>query len=118
MTPTSCGRGLTQHAVKVDEDRRLVAMECPVPEPGPGQAVVEVFYCGICGSDLLQVAHSPHCPNGSKHPLLGCRGRSHHKALATARVETFVRVLSLDAPRQVRERLVNGLVRSARVSSS
>jgi (R,R)-butanediol dehydrogenase/meso-butanediol dehydrogenase/diacetyl reductase len=39
-------------AVRVDEDRRLVAVECPAPEPGPGQALVEVAYCGICGSDL------------------------------------------------------------------
>ena len=39
-------------AVKVAEDRRLVAVECPAPEPGPGQVLVEVSYCGICGSDL------------------------------------------------------------------
>ena len=39
-------------AVQVAEDRRLVAVECPAPEPGPGQALVEVAYCGICGSDL------------------------------------------------------------------
>jgi len=39
-------------AVKVDDARRLVAVECPTPEPGPGQALVEVAYCGICGSDL------------------------------------------------------------------
>ena len=39
-------------AVKVAEDRRLIAVECPAPEPGPGQALVEVAYCGICGSDL------------------------------------------------------------------
>jgi (R,R)-butanediol dehydrogenase / meso-butanediol dehydrogenase / diacetyl reductase len=39
-------------AVKVAEDRRLVAVECPAPEPGPGQALVAVAYCGICGSDL------------------------------------------------------------------
>ena len=39
-------------AVKVAEDRRLVVVECPAPEPGPGQALVEVAYCGICGSDL------------------------------------------------------------------
>lgn len=39
-------------AVKVDEDRRLVAVECPAPEPRPGQALVDVAYCGICGSDL------------------------------------------------------------------
>jgi (R,R)-butanediol dehydrogenase / meso-butanediol dehydrogenase / diacetyl reductase len=39
-------------AVKVAEDRRLVAVDCPAPEPGPGEALVEVAYCGICGSDL------------------------------------------------------------------
>lgn len=39
-------------AVRVDEDRRLVVVDCPAPEPGPGQALVEVSYCGICGSDL------------------------------------------------------------------
>jgi len=39
-------------AVKVDADRRLVLFECPAPEPGPGQALVDVSYCGICGSDL------------------------------------------------------------------
>jgi (R,R)-butanediol dehydrogenase / meso-butanediol dehydrogenase / diacetyl reductase len=39
-------------AVQVAEDRRLVAVERPAPEPGPGQALVEVAYCGICGSDL------------------------------------------------------------------
>lgn len=39
-------------AVKVGEDRRLVAVECPAPSAGPGQVVVEVAYCGICGSDL------------------------------------------------------------------
>ena len=39
-------------AVKVAEDRRLVLVECAAPAPGPGQALVEVSYCGICGSDL------------------------------------------------------------------
>ncbi len=39
-------------AVTVAEDRRLVAVDCPAPEPGPGQVLVEVSYCGICGSDL------------------------------------------------------------------
>ena len=39
-------------AVTVAEDRRLVAVDRPAPEPGPGQVLVEVSYCGICGSDL------------------------------------------------------------------
>ena len=39
-------------AVKVAEDRSLVAFDLAVAEPGPGQALVDVAYCGICGSDL------------------------------------------------------------------
>ncbi|HEX3689753.1 MAG TPA: alcohol dehydrogenase catalytic domain-containing protein [Solirubrobacteraceae bacterium] len=39
-------------AIEVAEDRRLVAVECPAPEPGPAQVVLDVAYCGICGSDL------------------------------------------------------------------
>ncbi|MGH9016784.1 MAG: zinc-dependent alcohol dehydrogenase [Acidimicrobiales bacterium] len=33
-------------------DGRLVVEERPVPVPGPGQALVEVAQCGICGSDM------------------------------------------------------------------
>ncbi|WP_294856841.1 zinc-binding dehydrogenase [uncultured Oscillibacter sp.] len=32
--------------------RKIEIVECPVPEPGPGQAVVRIRYAGICGSDL------------------------------------------------------------------
>ncbi len=39
-------------AVEIAEDRRLIAVQCPAPEPGPGQVLVDVAYCGICGSDL------------------------------------------------------------------
>jgi len=39
-------------AVTVAEDRRLVAVDCPAPQPGPGQVLLDVSYCGICGSDL------------------------------------------------------------------
>jgi threonine dehydrogenase-like Zn-dependent dehydrogenase len=28
----------------------------PVPRPGPGQALVEVSYCGVCGTDLHMIA--------------------------------------------------------------
>lgn len=51
MTHTYCGRPDVR-AVKVADDRRLVAVDEPEPEPGPGQALVAVAYCGICGSDL------------------------------------------------------------------
>src|SRR4029453_14074956 len=27
----------------------------PVPEPGPGEVLVEVSHCGVCGSDLHMV---------------------------------------------------------------
>ncbi|MGZ4758273.1 MAG: alcohol dehydrogenase catalytic domain-containing protein, partial [Acidimicrobiales bacterium] len=27
----------------------------PVPEPGPGQVLVEVGHCGICGSDIHMI---------------------------------------------------------------
>ncbi|HXW32750.1 MAG TPA: alcohol dehydrogenase catalytic domain-containing protein, partial [Acidimicrobiales bacterium] len=33
-------------------DRQLVVEERPVPDPGPGQVLVEVDHCGVCGSDL------------------------------------------------------------------
>lgn len=32
--------------------KNLEIVECPIPEPGPGQAVVRIRYAGICGSDL------------------------------------------------------------------
>ena len=45
-------------AVVIGEDRRLRAAEMDRPAPGPGEALVEVRYCGICGSDL----HLPELP--------------------------------------------------------
>jgi threonine dehydrogenase-like Zn-dependent dehydrogenase len=33
-------------------DRKLVVTEVPDPVPGPGNVLVEVIACGICGSDL------------------------------------------------------------------
>ena len=39
-------------AVAVGEDRLLRVIELDAPAPGAAQAVIEVSYCGICGSDL------------------------------------------------------------------
>ncbi len=39
-------------AAIVQADGKLKVEECPAPEPGPGEIVVKVAYCGICGSDL------------------------------------------------------------------
>jgi (R,R)-butanediol dehydrogenase / meso-butanediol dehydrogenase / diacetyl reductase len=38
--------------IEVSPDRSLVQVDRDQQAPGPGQAVVEVAYCGICGSDL------------------------------------------------------------------
>jgi len=32
--------------------RDVAVAELPVPEDGPGEVLVEVSHCGICGSDL------------------------------------------------------------------
>jgi 2-desacetyl-2-hydroxyethyl bacteriochlorophyllide A dehydrogenase len=37
-------------------DGTLVVERVPVPEPGPGDALVRVSHCGICGTDLHHVA--------------------------------------------------------------
>ena len=39
-------------AIAIADDRSLVAVERPLPSPAAGQALLEVAYCGICGSDL------------------------------------------------------------------
>lgn len=39
-------------SIAVTGAESLTAVEAPVPAPGPGQALVRVAYCGICGSDV------------------------------------------------------------------
>jgi (R,R)-butanediol dehydrogenase / meso-butanediol dehydrogenase / diacetyl reductase len=39
-------------SVEVGTDRSLVTVERRLEQPGPGQVLLEVAYCGICGSDL------------------------------------------------------------------
>ena len=36
-------------------DGRIAVKEVPCPEPGPGEVLVEIAECGICGSDLHMV---------------------------------------------------------------
>jgi (R,R)-butanediol dehydrogenase/meso-butanediol dehydrogenase/diacetyl reductase len=46
----------------------------PVPEPGPSDVVLRVAFCGICGSDLHEIASGPHAvPVREAHPLSGAR---------------------------------------------
>ncbi len=37
---------------KVWRNPRLVTEDVPIPKPGPGEVVIEVKQCGICGSDV------------------------------------------------------------------
>ncbi|MGH9078496.1 MAG: zinc-dependent alcohol dehydrogenase [Acidimicrobiales bacterium] len=48
---STVGADLMSAAVYVG-DGRLTVKEVPVPDPGPGELLVEVAACGICGSDL------------------------------------------------------------------
>jgi (R,R)-butanediol dehydrogenase / meso-butanediol dehydrogenase / diacetyl reductase len=42
----------SMRAVAYQGTRALVAATIPVPDPGPGQVLLQVAACGICGSDL------------------------------------------------------------------
>jgi D-arabinose 1-dehydrogenase-like Zn-dependent alcohol dehydrogenase len=44
--------GNSMKAARVQADGSLVVSEVPEPEPGPGDVIVKVAYCGICGTDL------------------------------------------------------------------
>jgi len=53
-----------QHDVRVDE--------VPIPNPEPHQALVEVEWCGICGTDLEEYDNGPvNVPVEEAHPLTG-----------------------------------------------
>ncbi|TNF86429.1 MAG: alcohol dehydrogenase, partial [Gammaproteobacteria bacterium] len=41
----------------VMRDRKMIAGEVAVPEPGPGEVLVKTLACGICGSDLHAFEH-------------------------------------------------------------
>jgi (R,R)-butanediol dehydrogenase / meso-butanediol dehydrogenase / diacetyl reductase len=36
-------------------DGKIAVQQVPVPEPGPGEVLIEIAQCGICGSDLHMV---------------------------------------------------------------
>ena len=50
-------------------DLRLDDVE--VPEVRPGEAVLEVSHCGICGTDLHEFRHGPNMIRTGPHPLSG-----------------------------------------------
>lgn len=54
--------------------RDLRLSDLPTPTPGPGEVLLQVAYCGICGSDLHEYLDGPHSiPIHQPHPLSCCR---------------------------------------------
>jgi L-iditol 2-dehydrogenase len=45
--------------------------ERPVPKPGPGEALVKVHACGICGSDVVEWYRLPRAPLVQGHEIGG-----------------------------------------------
>jgi (R,R)-butanediol dehydrogenase/meso-butanediol dehydrogenase/diacetyl reductase len=56
----------TMLAAVYEGDQSVAVRTLPVPEPGPGQVLIEVSHCGICGSDLHFVVEGWSKP-GSVH---------------------------------------------------
>ena len=56
-------------------DGALEVRDVPVPEPGPGEVLIEIAQCGICGTDLHFVLER------IARPGLGARSRvvRHHR---------------------------------------
>ncbi len=49
--------------------------ERPVPEPRPGEVLVEITSAGVCGSDVGEVDHGPVLiPRQTPHPVVGLVG--------------------------------------------
>ena len=70
MGATGSGRML--HAV-VTAPYRIVIEETPIPAPGPGEVLIEIAACGICGTDLkINEGHYlGHLPVTPGHELAG-----------------------------------------------
>ncbi|WP_337825170.1 alcohol dehydrogenase catalytic domain-containing protein [Amycolatopsis sp. A1MSW2902] len=62
------------HALRwhAKDELRLDEVGAPAT-PRPGQAVIAVSYCGICGTDLHEVAHGPNLIRPGAHPLTGTK---------------------------------------------
>ncbi len=49
--------------------------ERPLPERGPGEVLLRVLRCGICGTDATEWRSGPHMfPHAAPHPVTGHRG--------------------------------------------
>ncbi|WP_206831098.1 alcohol dehydrogenase catalytic domain-containing protein [Alicyclobacillus fructus] len=56
-------------ALVYDPDNGLRVAEVPMPEPGPGEVLVQVEACGICGSDR-QLVRGEGAPFGTSYPVV------------------------------------------------
>ena len=54
-------------AAVYEGDQSVAVRTVPVPDPGPGQVLIEVSHCGICGSDLHFVVEGWAARPGSVH---------------------------------------------------
>ncbi len=57
--PKTGAAAKTMRAAVIEDKNILCLSETPLPEIGPGEALIKVSYCGICGSDL-HVLHGQH----------------------------------------------------------
>ncbi len=56
------------------EQQPLLRAELPIPQPGPGQALLQVICCGVCHTDLHTVEgdiRPPHLPLTPGHQVVG-----------------------------------------------
>ncbi|MCS7173019.1 MAG: alcohol dehydrogenase catalytic domain-containing protein [Armatimonadetes bacterium] len=61
----------TMHAAVLRAPGEVEIRELPTPHPGPGEVVVRVRACGICGSDLMDWYVAPRTPFVFGHELSG-----------------------------------------------
>jgi 2-desacetyl-2-hydroxyethyl bacteriochlorophyllide A dehydrogenase len=86
------------HAARIHGDGKLVIDEIPVPQPGPGQVLVRVHRCGVCGTDLHIVRGdfpAPNLPLTLGHEFAGVVesvGPDTHPTLAGRRVTADINV--------------------------
>ena len=50
-------------------NRDIRIVEVPTPRPGPGEMLVKVFSCGICGSDIVEWYRLPRAPLVQGHEI-------------------------------------------------
>ena len=50
----------TMRAARFHGNRDVRVEDVPIPQAGPGECLVEVEWCGICGSDLHEYAAGLH----------------------------------------------------------